>query len=180
MTLFCALLGRNTNHHAPTGVPDGLFEIANPPAGWQQAVSVTNIPLAEAGLLPTWGSSALAATRFVAPADGAALLSVRYPRPPEGSERFPFIVRIWLNEERVFQSPSYYEDFVKLMRAGTNARSAGKALRLRAGANTLVVACDSNVDESTVPAGVDVKFLDAETGVPIIDLILDMETRQLE
>ena len=169
-----------TEKNAPTGVPDGLFEIANPPAGWQQAVSVTNIPLAEAGLLPTWGSSALAATRFVAPADGAALLSVRYPRPPEGSERFPFIVRIWLNEERVFQSPSYYEDFVKLMRAGTNARSAGKALRLRAGANTLVVACDSNVDESTVPAGVDVKFLDAETGVPIIDLILDMETRQLE
>jgi hypothetical protein len=164
---------------APTGVPEGLFKMNKPPEGWKLAVTGgAVVPVAEAGTLPTRGSSALAATRFMAAAEGAAVIRVAYPGPRPGTkpgvEELPpaLTVQVWLNEKVVFNSQTHYAESVKRRQPKLPALSA---VRLRAGANTLVVGCASDVDGAAVADGVGVTFLDAKTDKPIASLILDME-----
>jgi len=158
-----------TEAGAPTGVPDGFFKMDQPPPGWTTVVSAAGVPVAAAGDLPTRESSALAATWFVTRAAGAALMSATCPEPAEGTEIIPARVRVWLNEEVVFDS--------KLGPAASARSPAVYRVLLRAGANSLVVACESLLDEPTVAGDVTLTLLDAESGKPLSELILDMNKR---
>jgi hypothetical protein len=142
---------------APEGMPDGLFTMGERPARWKIAeVGATNIPLNEAGSLPSRGSSLLAGTRLFAPVEREVKAKVS----PETVE--DDVLRLWVNEKVVFDSRPAM---------GT----AGKSFLLRAGMNTVAASWRSGKEGAHDPAPVAVIFADAKTGEPVTDLTLDME-----
>ena len=142
---------------APEGMPDGLFTMGERPARWKIAeVGVTNIPLNEAGSMPSRGSSLLAGTRLFAPVEREVKVKVS----PETVE--DDVLRLWVNEKVVFDSRPAM---------GT----AGKSFLLRAGMNTVAASWRSCKDGAHSAEPVAVTFRDGKTGQAVTDLVLDME-----
>ena len=158
-------LGALGERDKPAGVPEDLFQADVPPHGWQQVESGGGVPVAEAGQLPSRESSALAATRVIASAEREAVLRVKHPGPPKSSTESPFIVRVWLNGKPLYNSKS-------------DAKGADKSCRLRAGVNTVLVSCESNLDAPVIADDTDVMLLDAKTGKTPDGMLFDMKRRE--
>jgi hypothetical protein len=142
----------------PEGLPDGFFKMGKPPEGWKAYVTdATAVPFKEVGDLPAQGSSAIVGARLFAPVEREVKAKVSYwSENVQGA-----VVRAWINEKVVFDSKS----------AGA---SGGKPFLLRAGTNTMAVSWRYG-DKPTGAIYVSVGFVDAKTGQPVTDLVLDME-----
>jgi formylglycine-generating enzyme required for sulfatase activity len=149
-----------------------VFSFAAPAKGWQSVTCGSLLPLGEAGPLPSQDSKAIGATRVIAPGDANAVVDVRAVsadgkllsmNPPEKGE-VPFFIRVWFNDHMTFDSRNPAED-------------RAKPIRLRKGANTVVVEWQSNAHGKTSAGGVLLRFNDAKTDKPVPGLLFDMEQK---
>jgi hypothetical protein len=148
-----------TEAAAPTGVPGGLFKMDKPPAGWIPATYGGVIPFGSLGSLPTLGSSAIAVTRLLAPADGEAIVNAYHHQPHMVQLRF--VVRVWINDTLVYDSTAKETD-------------RAKAFHIHKGANTMQVECKSDETKPAVPSDVSLQFKDSKSGALLNDLLFDM------
>jgi hypothetical protein len=143
--------------NAPEGMPDGVFKMAKPPEGWKAYVAdATAVPIRDLGPLPAHGSSAIVGTKLFAPVAREGKVKVT-PETTTGD-----ILRIWVNDKIVFDSRP-------------NEKGGGKSFPLRAGMNTMAASWRSGVKPKDKVSDVSVEFVDAKTGQPMTDVVLDME-----
>ena len=135
-----------------------VFSLAAPAKGWQSVTCGPSLPLGEVGPLPARFSKAIGATRAIAAADAEVVIDGTVL----GDSRVPHSVCIWVNDAMAFDSHLPAED-------------RATPVRLRKGANTVVVEWQSNADGETTAENVLVHFNDAKTGEPLRDLLFDME-----
>jgi hypothetical protein len=111
----------------------------------------------------------MGATRVIAAGDAGAVVAVNVDggnfsmNPPKEGE-VPFFVRVWVNDNRAFDSRLPEKERVK-------------PVRIRKGANTVVVEWQTNVDGGSAAESITVQFNDAKTGKPVPDLFFDMDKR---
>jgi hypothetical protein len=111
----------------------------------------------------------MGATRVIAAGDAGAVVAVNVDggnfsmNPPKEGE-VPFFVRVWVNDNRAFDSRLPEKERVK-------------PVRIRTGVNTVVVEWMSNANTETTVGNVQVQFNDAKTGKPVPDLFFDMDKR---
>ncbi|MEI6148320.1 MAG: hypothetical protein WCS01_04430 [bacterium] len=154
-----------TEGAGPTGVPGGLFKRDKPPEGWRPLETYVGvIPFGSLGSLPSHGSSVMAVTRLLAPADGEAFVhawrgNAKSSSPPAGPR---FSERVWINDKLVFDSTAVKET------------DRAKAFPIRKGVNTMQVECKSKDDAPVTPGDVSLPFNDAKSGALLNDLIFDM------
>ncbi len=146
----------------PAGVPEGLFKRAKPPEGWQKAVCGESLRLDDLGAMPSAGSSALAATRVVAPGDREVVINVKHRQPPRQNARF--VVLVWFNDKVVYDSR-------------TSEKEKPKPFRLRKAGNKMVVECRSGEGGHATPGDVFVQFRDAKDGKEVHGLMFDIDQR---
>ena len=144
----------------PTGVPEGLFEMDKPPEGWRPLATHGGvIPFGSLGPLPTHGSSAIAVTRLLAPADYEAIVNAYHDQPTRVPLRF--IVRVWLNDKLVY-NPAVPE------------KERTQSFPIRKGVNTMQVECKSEENTPATPGVVRLQFNDCKSGALLNDLLFDM------
>jgi len=158
---------------------DGLFSdagdvfiLAAPSKGWKALTCGSAVTLGEAGPLPTMGSKAVGATRAISAGEADAVIDVRAVgaggrmlslNPPDKGE-VAFFVYAWVNDKMAFDSHS-------------PEKERAKPVRLRKGANTVVVEWQSNATGASTAESVLVQFNDAKTGKPVNGLLFDMEKK---
>jgi hypothetical protein len=143
---------------APTGLPEGLFKMDKPPEGWRPLETyVGGIPFRSLGPLPTYGSSFIAVTHMLAPADYEATVNA-WPSFPTIADQVRYKVRVWLNDKLVYD-PKTCRD---------------KTFQIHKGANTMQVEWKSEENKPAVPADVYLPFNDAKSGALLNDLLFDM------
>jgi hypothetical protein len=141
----------------PTGVPKGLFKMDKPPEGWRPVAPCDGtIPFRSLGPLPTRGSSCIAVTRVLAPADCEAIVKA-WPCFRSRADQVRYSVRVWLNDKLVY---------------GSDARD--KTFHIHKGANTIQVEWKSEENKPAVPADVYLPFNDSKSGALLNDLLFDM------
>jgi len=116
--------------------------------------------LARWGRCPRDFSKAIGATRAIAAGDAEAVVDGTVL----GYSRVPHSVCIWVNDTLAFDSHLPEED-------------RATPIRLRKGANTVVVEWQSKADGEITAESVLVRFNDAKTGKPVPGLLLDMEKK---
>jgi formylglycine-generating enzyme required for sulfatase activity len=149
-----------------------VFTLAAPSKGWKPVTCGAAVTLGQSGPLPSRDSKAMGATRVIAAADADTVVWVRAVNadgsgismnPPKEGEA-PFFVRVWVNDDRAFDSRLPEKDRVK-------------PVRIRTGVNTVVVEWMSNANTEITVGNVQVQFNDAKTGKPVPDLFFDMDKR---
>jgi hypothetical protein len=142
---------------APTGVPGGLFKMDKPPEGWRPLETYAGgIPFRSLGPLPTYGSSFIAVTRMLAPADYEATVNA-WPSFSSRTDQVRYSVRVWLNDKLVY---------------GSDARD--KTFHIHKGANTIQVEWKSEENKPAVPGDVYLPINDSKSGALLNDLLFDM------
>jgi len=142
---------------APEGMPDGFFRKDKPPAGWKAYVAdAAAVPLKEQGGVPARGSSAIVGTRLFAPVEREVKVKVSPELVRDA------ILRVWVNDKIVYDARPDEEGVGE------------KAFTLHAGVNTVASSWRST-EKPTGARDVSVGFVDAKTGQPLTDLVLDME-----
>jgi hypothetical protein len=153
-----------TEAAAPTGVPGGLFKMDKPPEGWRPLESYVGvIPFGSLGSLPAHGSSCIAVTRLLAPADCEAFVHAWHANAKASRPSSPpsFSERVWINDKLVYDSTAKETD-------------RAKAFQIHKGANTMQVECKSDETKPAVPSDVSLQFKDSKSGALLNDLLFDM------
>jgi hypothetical protein len=153
-----------TEGTGPTGVPGGLFKMDKPPEGWRPLETYGDvIPFRSLGTLPAQGSSVMAVTRLLAPADCEAFVHAWHANAKSSSpSSLPsFSERVWINDKLVFDST-------------VKETERAKAFPIRKGVNTMQVECKSKGDAPVTPGDVSLQFKDAKSGALLNDLLFDM------
>ena len=144
-----------------------VFKSDDVPKGWQALVSGPMLPLNTLGAVPSLGSTVRAATRVMSPVEQDAVLAVEHRLGAMGVDRPPprFFLRIKINDEVVYDAQS----------GGDNGkREGGKDVRLRQGANTLLVNCRSMEGVPVDPGSLTLRFRGPEGDEELSGLLFDM------
>jgi hypothetical protein len=148
----------------PTGVPGGLFKMDKPPEGWRPVETDGGvISFGSLGPLPAHGSSCIAVTRLLAPADCEAFVHAWHANAKASRPSSPpsFSERVWINDKLVYDSTAKETD-------------RAKAFPIRKGVNTIQVECKSKDNAPVTPGDVSLQFKDAKSGALLNDLLFDM------
>ena len=159
--------------------PQDIFTTDNLPKGWATVTHGASLWVTKLTPLPMKNTIVQAATRVIAPSDREAVVKVASESSGytwvdntlfasrdwgSGTPTSPFVGRIWFNGEVVYDS-----------RPDVNA--VRKNVRIRKGANTMLVQCLANATQADLIGNVFVLFYDVETGTRMADLELDVEKR---
>jgi hypothetical protein len=134
-----------------------LFKNNTPPKDWKEAIYGGVIPFRSLGPLPSHGSSFIAVTRLLAPADCEAIVNA-WPSFPSIGDVVRYNVRVWLNDKLVYDAKTY----------------RNKAFHIHKGANTMQVEWKSEENKPAVPGDVYLPFNDSKSGALLNDLLFDM------
>jgi len=157
--------------------PADLFNTGKPPDSWKPVKHGASVWLGRLKPLPKKNTLVQAATTAIAPADREVVIKVASESEGwtwldealiescgagSGPATKPFVGRIWLNGEVVYDSRPSAERF-------------RKPVRIRKGNNKLLVQCRANADDTSTLANVFVLFHDAQNGERIKNLVLDVQ-----